>query len=408
MSERPQGPASIAEFRIAAQRALPKMIFDFFDGGGGMELTLSENRAALDRIRLVGSAPVDVGNRSAAITLFGKPMAMPVIIGPTGLAGAAWPWGDLALARAAGRAGIPFVMSSAATATMAAVGAAGEGRKWFQLYLFRDRKVSLRLLERAEALGFEAIEITVDNAVPGRRLRDARNGFSLPFRWTPKKLLSLASHPGWALRMARAGAPRLEVMAAEFDLRSAGTIAEVMEQQLDPTVSWDDIAFIRDRWKGPLILKGLLDPAQGARAAELGLDGIVVSNHGGRQLDGAVASIDILPEFVAAVGGRLAILVDSGFRSGTDVVKALALGATAVQIGRATLYALASGGEEAVFRALGIIAGELDVAQAMMGSPTIADIGPARLRLPPPLVQAERVVVPREPALSRPQAFVAA
>jgi len=402
------GPASIADFRIAAQRALPKMVFDFFDGGAGSELTLRENRAALDRIRLVGSAPVDVGHRSAAISLFGKPLSMPIIIGPTGLAGAAWPAGDQALARAAAQAGIPFVMSSAASASMEAVAATGEGRKWFQLYLFRDREVSLRLLQHAQALGFEAIEITVDNAIPGRRLRDARNGFSLPFRWTPKKLLSLATHPGWALRMARAGTPRLEVMAAEFDLRSAATIAEVMEQQLDPTVSWDDIAFIRDRWKGPLILKGLLDPAQGARAAELGLDGIVVSNHGGRQLDGAVASIDILPEFAAVVAGRLAILVDSGFRSGTDIIKALALGATAVQLGRATLYALASGGEEAVSRALSILAAELDVAQAMTGSPTIADIGPAKLRLPPPLIRAERVATPSGPTSSRPQTFAAA
>ncbi|KAA1184639.1 alpha-hydroxy-acid oxidizing protein [Rhizobium tropici] len=401
------GPASIADFRIAARRTLPKMVFDFFDGGAGSELTLLENRAALDRIRLVGSAPVDVGHRSAAISLFGKPVSMPIIIGPTGLAGAAWPAGDQALARAAGRAGIPFVMSSAASATMEAVAAAGEGRKWFQLYLFRDREVSLRLLKHAEALGFEAIEITVDNAIPGRRLRDARNGFSLPFRWTPRKLLSLAAHPGWALRMAKAGAPRLEVMEAEFDLKSAGTIAEVMEQQLDPTVSWDDIAFIRDRWKGPLILKGLLNPRQGNRAAEFGLDGIVVSNHGGRQLDGAVASIDILPEFVSAVGGKLAILVDSGFRSGTDVAKALALGATAVQVGRATLYALASGGEDAVFRALAIIAAELDVAQAMMGAPTIADLRPSKLRLPPTLLRPEQVSA-REPMSSRPQSPFAA
>ncbi|SCB33541.1 alpha-hydroxy acid oxidase [Rhizobium multihospitium] len=401
------GPASIADYRIAARRALPKMVFDFFDGGAGSELTLLENRVALDRIRLVGSAPVDVGHRSAAISLFGEPLTMPVIIGPTGLAGAAWPAGDQALARAAGRAGIPFVMSSAASATMEAVAAAGEGRKWFQLYLFRDREVSLRLLKQAEALGFEAIEITVDNAIPGRRLRDARNGFSLPFRWTPRKLLSLAAHPGWALRMAKAGAPRLEVMEAEFDLKSAGTIAEVMEQQLDPTVSWDDIAFIRDRWKGPLILKGLLNPRQGSRAAELGLDGIVVSNHGGRQLDGAVASIDILPEFVSAVGGKLAILVDSGFRSGTDVAKALALGATAVQVGRATLYALASGGENAVFRALAIIAAELDVAQAMMGAPTIADLRPSMLRLPPLLLRPEHVSA-REPMSPRPQSPFAA
>lgn len=387
MSKPITGPASIPDYRAAARRALPKMVFDFFDGGGGDELTLRENRLALDRVRLMGSAPVDVSMRSAETMLFGKRAAMPLIIGPTGLAAAAWPKGDVALARAAGRAGIPFVMSSAATATMEEVAGAGDGRKWFQLYLFRDRAVSDRMLGAARALGFEALEITVDNAIPGRRLRDVRNGFSLPFRWTPRKLAGLLAHPAWALRMARAGAPRLAVMEAELGLDAdAGTIAEVMEQQLDPSVGWDDIARIRDLWKGPLILKGLMDPAQGARAADLGLDGIVVSNHGGRQLDGAVATIDILPEFVEAVAGRLRILVDSGFRSGTDVAKAIAMGASGVQIGRATLYALAAGGEEAVFRALKLFAAEFDVAQAMMGARTVADLTPDKLRLSPSLL----------------------
>lgn len=382
------GPTSIADYREAARRALPKMVFDFYDGGSGAESTLRENLAALERIRLVGSAPVDVGARTAATHLFGRSMAMPLIIGPTGLAGAAWPRGDLDLARAAGHAGIPFVMSSAATATMEEVAAAGGGRKWFQLYLFRDRDVSRRLVERAGALGFEALEVTVDNAVPGRRLRDARNGFSLPFRWTPSKLLGLLAHPAWTWRMARAGTPRLEVMAAELGLKASDTIAELMQQQLDPTVSWDDVARLRDLWKGPLILKGLLDPAQGARAAALGLDGIVVSNHGGRQLDGAVAAVDMLPEFVSAVGGRLAILVDGGFRSGTDVAKAIALGASAVQIGRATLYALACGGEASVRNALAIFAADLDVALAMMGARSVADLDRSKLRLPPPRIGA--------------------
>ncbi|MGO4832260.1 alpha-hydroxy acid oxidase, partial [Rhizobiaceae sp. 2RAB30] len=222
----PQGTVhSIAEYRELARRTLPKMIFDFYDGGAEGENTLRHNRAALDAKRLIGSAPVDVGNRSQEVKLFGKTRAMPLIIGPTGLAGAAWPNGDAALARAAGRAGIPFVMSTAGTCTQEDVASAGEGAKWMQLYIFKDRAFSDRIVDKAEALGFEAIEVTVDNAVAGKRLRDHRNGFSLPFRWTPAKLAGLVARPGWSLRMARAGAPQLKVMAEGLGLEKTDTIA---------------------------------------------------------------------------------------------------------------------------------------------------------------------------------------
>jgi len=364
---------SIAEYRERARRVLPKMIFDFYDGGAENESTLRHNRAALDARRLVGSAPVDVGVRSQATQLFGKTYDMPLIIGPTGLAGAAWPEGDAALARAAGRAGIPFVMSTAGTCTQEQVAAAGNGSKWMQLYIFKDRGFSARIVDKAEALGFEAIEVTVDNAVAGKRLRDHRNGFSLPFRWTPAKLASLVTHPGWSLRMARAGAPQLKVMADGLGLGKTDTIAELMQSQFDPSVSWDDIARLRDRWKKPLIVKGLMDASHVARALSVGVDGLVISNHGGRQLDGAAASIEVLPDFVSEAGGKLTLLIDSGFRTGTDIARALALGANAVQVGRATLYALAAGGEAAVFEALGILKAELDTAQALMGVSTIND-----------------------------------
>lgn len=374
---------AIDDFRELARRALPRMIFDFIDGGSGAEATLRENRAALERVRLVGSAPVDVGARSQEVVLFGRRFAMPVVIGPTGLAGAAWPKADLHLARAAGEHDIPFVMSSAATATMEEVAAqGGPGAKWFQLYLFRDRAVSQRLISRARDLGFEALEVTIDNAVPGRRLRDSRNGFSLPLTWTPRKVASIAAHPAWALRMARTGVPKLEVMGAELGLEKASTIAEVMQAQLDPTVTWDDIAWVRDQWRGPLMVKGLLDPGQVRRAVAIGADGMVVSNHGGRQLDGAVATIDMLPEFAAEAGSRITILIDSGFRSGTDIAKALALGAHAVQVGRTTLYAVAAGGERAVARALSILRAEFDIAQCLMGARTAADFSPAMVRSP--------------------------
>jgi (S)-mandelate dehydrogenase len=363
---------SIEEFRQIAKHNLPKMVFDFFDGGAGSESTLRGNRDAFERIRLIGSAPVDIGARSQQTDLFGKTLSMPVIIGPTGLAGAAWPKGDVALARAAGRAGIPFVMSTAATCTQEEVAAAGTGSKWMQLYLFRDRDFSMRIVDKAEKLGFEAIEVTVDNAVAGRRLRDARNGFTLPFRWTPGKAIQLARHLPWALRMARNGAPTLAVMAAELGLAKTDTIAELMQSQLDASVGWEDIARLRDRWKKPLLVKGVLDPAQVEKAVSVGVEGLVISNHGGRQLDGAVATIDILPEFVAASRGRLKLLVDSGFRTGSDIARALALGADAVQVGRATLYALAAGGEAGVFDALHVLKQELDIVQAMMG---VANVG---------------------------------
>lgn len=370
----------IEDFRALAKRTLPSMVFDFIDGGAGSESTLVENRLAFDRIRLVGSAPVDVSDRSLATQLFERSWSMPLIIGPTGLAAAAWPRADVCLARAAAAAGIPFVMSTAATATMEDVAEAAQGHAWFQLYIFRDRGVSARLIERAKALGFGAIEVTVDNAIPGRRMRDERNGFSLPMRWTPRKVASLLARPGWTLRTARHGAPRLELMAAELGLQSTHTISETMQAQLDPSLGWEDIQWVRDQWPGKLVVKGLLDPAQGRRAVEIGADAIVISNHGGRQLDGAVAPIDILPEFLRATNGRIPLLIDSGFRNGSDIARALALGATAVQVGRATLYAAACGGEPAVSRALEILRDELDVCQCLMGATQVCDLDAAKVR----------------------------
>ena len=251
-----------------------------------------------------------------------------------------------------------------------------------QLYIFKDRAFSARIVDKAEALGFEAIEVTVDNAVAGKRLRDYRNGFSLPFRWTPSKLASLVAHPSWCLRMARAGAPQLKVMADGLGLAKTDTIAELMQSQFDPSINWDDIAQLRDRWKKPLIVKGLMDASHVAKALAIGVDGLVISNHGGRQLDGAAASIEVLPDFVSEAGGKLTLLIDSGFRTGTDIARAIALGADAVQVGRATLYALASGGENAVYDALNVIKAELDTAQALMGANRIADFHPGMVRCP--------------------------
>ncbi|MBL6431192.1 MAG: alpha-hydroxy-acid oxidizing protein [Alphaproteobacteria bacterium] len=244
----------------------------------------------------------------------------------------------------------------------------------------QDREVSKRLLARARTLGFAALEVTVDNAIPGRRLRDAKNGFSLPFRWTPAKLASLVAHPPGAFAWRGPAAPKLEVMAAELGLQKMDTIAELMQSQLDPSVGWEDIKWVRDAWDGPLIVKGMLDPGQVANALEIGVDGLVISNHGGRQLDGAAAAIDVLAEFRAQAGPDLTLLVDSGFRTGSDIARALSLGADAVQVGRATLYALASGGEPAVRQALAILKTEFEIAQMLMGARSLSDFAPSMLR----------------------------
>ncbi|GGC87210.1 alpha-hydroxy acid oxidase [Chelatococcus reniformis] len=376
--------ASIPDFRESARRALPRMVFDFIDGGSGSEATLRHNRAALDAWHLLARAPVDVAVRGTGVQLFGAPSAAPFVIGPTGLAGVARPGAEIDLARAAAAFGVPFVMSTAAAVPLKDVARASAGRRWFQLYLLRDRALTRQLLDQVADLGFELVEVTVDCAVPGTRLRDNKNGFSLPFTWTPRKLASVAAHPRWAFAMARHGMPQLAIVASLLagHARTA-TIAETMGTLLNAAVTWDDIAWLRDHWRGKLVVKGLIDPADAREAARRGFDGIVVSNHGGRQLDGAAAAIDLLPEISDAVGGNLTVLVDSGFRSGTDVAKAMALGAQAVQLGRSTLYAAAAGGEAGVAQALAILRAELDTAMALLGAAQPYAIGRDRVRRAP-------------------------
>lgn len=370
---------SVADYRLLAKRKLPKMVFDFIDGGGGTEDTIRGNRDALDAKRLLCSGPIDISKRSQEVELFGRTYAMPLIIGPTGLAGAAWPKGEMELARGAGKVGIPFVMSTASTCSQEEVASAGDGTKWMQLYLFRDRSLSEPIIEGAERNGFEVLEVTIDNPVAGQRLRDARNEFSVPMRWTPRKLASFAAHPGWTMRMAPLGMPSFALLAKAIGTNKVATVAQLFHEQLDPSISWEDIAWLRDRWKKPLVVKGLLDPEHVKQALAIGVDGVVISNHGGRQLDGAVATIDVLPDFVAEARGRLTVLIDSGFRTGSDIARALALGASAVQMGRPTLYALASGGAAEVAHCLEGLKEELDIAQAMMGVPTVKDFHPGMI-----------------------------
>ena len=367
--------ATIGDLRELARRELARMVFDYIDGAAGEEHTAARNREALQRVHLLPEVLLDVSSRSLACTLFGERQAMPVVVGPTGLNGAAWPRGDLCLARAAAAAGVPFVMSTAATSGLSEVAAAAGPLRWFQLYMLRDRGLAREFLQRVRENGFRVLELTVYTPVGGHRPRDIRNGFTLPFRWSAANLLDAARHWRWAARMLRQGTPELKVFAELLGSAARGdTISEVMQQQLSGSFTWNEVAWLREQWTGPLLLKGLWSPEHARRARALGIDGAVVSNHGGRQLDGAGATIEALPGFVEAARGELTVLVDSGFRSGTDIAKAIALGADGVQLGRATLYGLAAGGTQGARRALSILAQELDLAMALCGARDIGEL----------------------------------
>lgn len=368
--------ASIADLRDIAARKLPKMVFDYIDGASGAEATAQRNRDGFDRFLLQPEILVDVSKVELKTRLFGSEIAMPFIIGPTGLNGAYWPHGDLCLARAAKAENIPFVMSTAATEKLEDVRDAAGDLRWFQLYLFKDRSLVRRLLDSVRASGFTVLQVTVDTPIAGRRARDIRNGFSLPFRWTLKNFIDTAMHPAWACRMLRTGAPTLRLFA-DFvgNVARGATIAEVMQQQISMSVSWDDVAWLRSEWQGPLVLKGVSSVQHMRRAHACGVDGVVVSNHGGRQLDGSHSTIEVLPRLVDAIPGKpLTMLIDSGFRHGADAAKALALGADAVQLGRPTLYGLAAGGEKGARHALRILAEDLSRAMALTGSPTVGQL----------------------------------
>jgi (S)-mandelate dehydrogenase len=367
--------ASIEDLRAIARRKLPRMVFDYIDGAAGDESTARRNRTGFERFLLRPEILVDLSTRSLATKLFGQPVAMPLVIGPTGMNGAYWPEGDLCLARAAKAEGIPFVMSTAATVKLATLVDAAGPLRWFQLYMLRDRGLAKALLDRVRASGFDVLQLTVDTAVTGRRNRDVRNGFTLPFRWSARKLADTARRPAWAFQMFRTGSPTLQLFAeAVGELPPGATITEVVQRQISDAFTWRDLDWLREQWQGKLVLKGVSDPSHVERACAAGMDGVVVSNHGGRQLDGSGSTIEQLPRIAEAAAGRLTVLIDSGFRHGADIAKALALGADAVQLGRPTLYGLAAAGQSGVQHALRILGAELEVAMALSGATGVAQL----------------------------------
>ena len=376
MKDKSRGAYNIDDLREIARRRVPKGMFEFVDRGAEDEVALRNNRTAFERIRLQPRTLVDVSRRSQAITLFGNPQQMPIAIAPTGSAGLMWHDGEIALARAAAAAGIPFTLATGSMTAMEKIAVQAGGRLWFQLYMWPDRSLSHKLVERASAAGYEALVVTVDGAVPGNREYNLRNGFTIPFTFTRRNVTDVLMHPEWLLGvLARyvftTGMPRYENYPSEFKHRiTAQPMGKGM--LLNDSLNWDDLRVLRGMWPRTLIVKGILHPQDAVHAADCGADGVVVSNHGGRNLDSSMAPIEVLPEVVDAVGKRITVMVDSGFRRGSDVVKALALGAQAVLIGRPTLYGTAAGGEAGAARAIAIFREEIDRVLALLGCPGIA------------------------------------
>ena len=371
---------SIEELRVLAKRRLPRAVFDFIDGGAEDEVTLRDNRAAFDRVRLLPRVLVDVSRVETETQILGKPSKLPIVIAPTGAVGFGWRGGDTALARTAAAFGIPCSLSTSATASIELIADANPGRRWFQAYFFKDREFTFGLIERARKAGYEALMVTVDLPVGGKRERDFRNDFSVPFRFTPKNVLDFASRPAWSLDMLMNGMPALENLAGLLDHHAdTRSIASSVGRNQDASVDWELLKQVRERWPGKLLVKGVAHPGDAERAVAVGCDGVIVSNHGGRQLDGAIASFDALPAVARAVGGKAAVLMDGGVRRGADVLKALASGAQAVMVGRATLYGVCAAGEPGAHRALEILADEFVRSMQLCGLRRVSEIGPGLL-----------------------------
>jgi (S)-mandelate dehydrogenase len=360
---------NIEELRVIARRRIPNFSFEYVEGGAEDEVTLRRNRTVFEEIALLPRTLVNVAERRQGIDLFGKPSASAFLIGPTGFNGLLTHRGDVALARAAAQAGIPFVLSNASTVSLEDVAKEAGGRVWMQLYLYRTREYAARLVDRIDKVGLEALVVTTDSAIFGNREWDRRN-YRRPLELTLRNTIDVALHPRWLFDvMVPHGVPRFKNLG---DLLppgqdSARGAASALARELDPSLNWDDILWLRRLWPRKLIIKGILTVEDALLAAETGADGIVLSNHGGRQLDGAISGMEILPDVVAAVGDRLTVLIDGGFRRGSDIVKARLLGAHAVMLGRATLYGLAAGGEPGARHAIEILTTEIDRVLGLLG-----------------------------------------
>lgn len=369
--------ASIEDLRKAARRRLPRSVFDFIDGGAGDEITLGQNTSSFAGWRLLPRTMRKVGGRSAAADILGAPSALPLIVSPTGLAGFFHRDGEIGLAQAAAAAGVPFCLSANSISSIEDVAAAlPQSERWFQIYFLKDRALMADMVQRAAGQGYRVLCITVDLPLAGRRDRDLRNGFTMPLRPTAANLLDMLARPAWLW-----GVARTRLRFGNFPTSPDGftSVAQHVASLFDADVDWSEVACLRETWKGPVVVKGILHPQDAVEAASLGADAVAVSNHGGRQLDRVPAPLEALPAIVEAVAGRCAIFLDGGIRRAVDIVTALALGADACMIGRPAAWGLAAGGREGVERALKIFAEEMDIAMALLGVSSLSDLGRQRV-----------------------------
>jgi L-lactate dehydrogenase (cytochrome)/(S)-mandelate dehydrogenase len=370
------------DIRVLARKRLPRIAFDFVDGGVDGEVALERNRAAFDRYKLLPRYLIDVENRRQTVKLFGHDYASPFGISPMGIAGFFRPGADLMLARAAARFDIPYVMSSASCDSIEAAMAQAPKTTWFQIYGTRDPRITLDLVRRAKALGVRVLLMTVDTPVMGKRERNVRNGFRRPMKMTPSVILQGLSRPGWTYRyLTKGGIPMMENWRPyAADGAGANAVADLYgEQTPAPAQNWSIFEQVRKAWDGPLVVKGVMHPADARKCLELGADGVMVSNHGGRQLDSAPGSIDVLPAIVDAVGGRMEVLIDSGFRRGSDVAKALCLGAKAAFFGRPAMFGVAAAGETGACKVIDIMRQEVGLLMGQLGWVDVEMAGPDSL-----------------------------
>ena len=366
---------NIDDLRSLARHRLPRVVFDFVDGGALDEVTLRANREDFLAMRLVPRVLTNIETRNQSVELFGQRYDTPIVLAPTGLAGLLSRRGELAAVRAASRINVPYCLSTMATCSVEEIAAEVDRPNWFQLYVLRDRGLTKAFIERARDARCSALVLTVDTKMQGPRERDMRNGFTVPPRFSASTLLDFALHWRWLLDVGLG--PKItfrNFVGTNVDATNAVTITQFIAGQYDLSVSWRDVEWFKSQWGGQLLLKGLLSPDDARQAVGAGVDGIIVSNHGGRQMDGAISAIAALPAMVDAVAGKVPLILDGGVRRGSDVIKAIACGATACMIGRAWLYGLAAGGESGVERALTILRDEIDVNMALLGCADISKI----------------------------------
>lgn len=373
------GCRNIEDLHRAFRRRVPRAVADFVDGGAEDEVTLRRNREAFGQVRLIPRQFHGVVSVDLTTELLGTPMSMPVALAPCGATRIVHPDGELAVARAAARAGLVYVAPSMGTVTLEEIAAAvpPSATQWFQLYVWRDRGLTRDLVVRARAAGYRAMVVTLDTPVSGARERDIASGMNIPPKLTRGAAAGVARHVGWWSRFARADPPAFVNVRDRTPSAANTTTMQYVAEQFDPSITWEDMETVLDAWDGPVLAKGVLCGADAERAADAGATGVIVSNHGGRQLDRAPSSLEVLSSIVEAVGDRAEVLIDSGIRRGGDVAAALALGARACLIGRPYLYGLGVGAEAGVARALELLAGELRRTLTLLGAGAVGDLDPS-------------------------------